>query len=674
MEFLTGYRAEILDFAELLFGWYQRFLVDAACQRGGKSLEGCIRRLPPDPALWVLHLLPNHSLAFAVADPGQQLGGRFYSEDALALRDLDRFITFTDTEEEEEQQQQQKPGAGASAAPRDPRQASPTSGAPAAGRAGERRLLWGPAGAGVGRLTGGQRLTPSLPAGHPLWRVDRLLLVTDEHGSIMGFDFLLGGPLGVAGQEPLEARAIALLCQSMTCPLGAGEPRRPKQLTVGDPALSLEPLLSRLGVKLSEGPLRGWGPRPAFTFPSTRVPACHVCKRHSFEAHVAACQHCRAVLYCSERCRTLDWNRSPEDVGHRFWCQRMAGYMSRAPELADLPFTFAAEATSETFNKEGFLSARGLTRGYWAGESMLVRAPDYGVGLRRGSRQPVAFLQSGESAPGQEGGWGVALQAAPPEPPTARTFFGSWKEYYQWRGLSLSAPPAVILTYPLTLYYIITQLAPQDFPELNILNKQSLKIHVVETGKEFGVLMVFWELSVLLPHVSLELLLVGDLVPPELDGQQFLLQRDVSVHGVSVQPGLAPRSKGGRRELQLGFSARPYHLLQAPKADLVIAFNSGLALKETWRSSLPRLQSLRVPAYFTECSEYSCAVDEAAVSMATGGSASAPQINPFRSPFRQAGIDNAMPWWVPPAVPQPGPFPWAGREQVPRASLRGRAT
>lgn len=33
---------------------------------------------------------------------------------------------------------------------------------------------------------------------------------------------------------------------------------------------------------------------------------------------------------------------------------------------------------------------------------------------------------------------------------------------------------------------------------------------------------------------------------------------------------MAPRAKGGRRELQLGFSARPYHLLQAPKPDLVI--------------------------------------------------------------------------------------------------------
>ncbi|XP_048372814.1 zinc finger MYND domain-containing protein 15 [Sphaerodactylus townsendi] len=727
MEFVTGYRAEILDFAELLFGWYRRFLWDSACCAGSerpKRQEASLRRLPLDPALWVLHVLANRSLAFTVADPGQQVGGRFYSEEALALRDLDRFITFVSAGEEEEE------------------------------------------------------ATASETA-QPLWHVDHLLLLTDEHGTILGFDFLLGGPSGTSGQESLEARAIALLCHSMACPLGAGEARRPKMLTVGDPTLHkcLEPLLLRLGGRMSRGPMRGWGPKPAFTFHTTRVRACHVCKRHSFEGQVTACggakgegarhaigpgqrfaslpgrgrlwgrrgasgpflcesppgvdshlenqllqvllscppsmppsQHCRAVLYCSERCCKLDWNRSPEDTGHQFWCQRMAGL---GDELMlgsyNLPFTFTPEVTSEHFNKEGFLSARGLTRGYWAGESMLVRAPDYGVGLLGGGGappEPAAFLRSGELEGASVGGpapapspeqtssegssrsareqgagvlqqesppfetlpparatltsisplagnpfealrpeGGTALPATPSEPPTPRTFFGSWKEYYQWRGLPLGAPLAVILSYPLTTYYIITHLAPQHFPELNILNKHSLRIHVVEAGRELGLLMVFWELSVLLPHVSLELLFVGGALPPELDGQQFLLQRDEE-EGVSVRSGLEARSKGGRRELQLGFSARPYHLLQAPKPDLVIGFNSGFALKETWLSSLPRLQSLRVPAYFTECSEYSCAVDEAAVSMATGGSASPALMNPFRSPFRQAGIDNTMPWYT----------------------------
>ncbi|XP_025032257.1 zinc finger MYND domain-containing protein 15 [Python bivittatus] len=713
MEFVTGYRAEILDFAELLFGWYQRFLLDAACRRGSerrKRQEGSIRRLPPDPALWVLHVLPNRNLAFTVADPGQQVGGRLYSEEALALQDLDRFITFVGAGEEEEEEEEEDAAA--------------------------------------------------TETGQPLWRVEHLLLVTDEYGTILGFDFQLGGSLGMAGQEPLEPRAIALLCYSMFCPLGAGEPRRPKLLTVGDPALhkSLEPLLARLGVKMSKGPMRGWGPKPAFTFPTTRVRACHVCKRHSFEGQITACQHCRAVFYCSERCRKLDWSRSPEDIGHQFWCQRMAGYMSHARELANLPFTFASEATSENFNKEGFLVARGLTRGYWAGESMLVRAPDYGVGLQNSSAEnPVPFLQSGNPFEALRPEGGTALPSAPPEPPAPRTFFGTASvgilaAPVSWPGLPQRAggskrrgigPPGQIALRPGPQEpRVATGMGPEPSAVTgSVLGGSEQTVSAAMAGRgpwgraesEGASAVLIWsspaeellavlpgndgscspgpsvlspahpahpsqrlpggreggsrvqglsvttcgspcthrhrsgepggqtshpalphfspphpsplqELSVLLPHVSLELLFVGDTLPPELDGQQFLLQRDEE-HGVSVQPGLAPRSKGGRRELQLGFSARPYHLLQAPKPDLVIGFNSGFALKETWLSVLPRLQSLRVPAYFTECSAYSCAVDEATVSMATGGSASPAQINPFRSPFRQAGIDNAMPWY-----------------------------
>lgn len=94
--------------------------------------------------------------------------------------------------------------------------------------------------------------------------------------------------------------------------------------------------------------------------------------------------------------------------------------------------------------------------------------------------------------------------------------------------------------------------ASPPVPELNIQNKQSLKIHVVEAGKEFDLVMVFWvspsrragwgawrrpevrpwsvcsafqELSVLLPHVALELQFVGDGLPPESDQQHFTLQR-----------------------------------------------------------------------------------------------------------------------------------------------------
>lgn len=188
-------------------------------------------------------------------------------------------------------------------------------------------------------------------------------------------------------------------------------------------------------------------------------------------------------------------------------------------------------------------------------------------------------------------------------------------------------------------------------------------------------LSVSKELLVLLPHVALELQFVGDSLPHESDQQHFTMQRvrarggptspalslvawwdpPLSLHlplfflgpplitrtfsgfptplpapqdgpEVSVRPNSGAsgrlssgtKEKGGRRDLQIRVSTRPYHLLQGPKPDLVIGkslglkgrdlgkvkeghcghqchplslgFNSGFGLKDTWLSSLPRLQ------------------------------------------------------------------------------------
>lgn len=65
--------------------------------------------------------------------------------------------------------------------------------------------------------------------------------MTDEHGTILGIDLLMDGAQGsagrVSGTENLAPRAYALLCHSMTCPMGSGDPRKPRQLTVGDAQL-----------------------------------------------------------------------------------------------------------------------------------------------------------------------------------------------------------------------------------------------------------------------------------------------------------------------------------------------------------------------------------------------------------------------------------------------------
>ncbi|XP_055436045.1 zinc finger MYND domain-containing protein 15 isoform X2 [Bubalus kerabau] len=645
MEFVSGYRDEFLDFAALLFGWFRKFVaergaVGTSLEGRWRQLEAQIRRLPQDPALWVLHVLPNRSVGISLGQgaepgPGPGLGAArlLGDEPPLHLRDLSPYVSFVsleegeegeEEEEEEEEENGEEEGAGTkkveteedgepapgsreppreATPPGEPEEAKQEAGGGEDGK--EDRAEDGP---------GPERRTGRRGDAAPL-HLSCLLLVTDEHGIILGIDLLMEGAQGSTGRgsgaENLAPRAYALLCHSMVCPMGSGDPRKPRQLTVGDAQLhwELENLVPRLGVKLAKTPMRTWGPRPGFTFASLRARTCHVCHRHSFEVKLTPCPQCGAVLYCGEACLRADWKRCPDDVSHRFWCPRLAAFMERAGELATLPFTYTAEVTSETFNKEAFLASRGLTRGYWTQFSMLIPGPG-APRHPRGSTPSLSLLLHGDPYQPLQGDGPALMPPVPPDSP---------------RGLFV--------------------------PELNIQNKQSLKIHVVEAGKEFDLVMVFWELLVLLPHVALELQFVGDGLPPESDQQHFTLQRDgpeVSVRpgsGVSARLSSGTKEKGGRRDLQIKVSARPYHLLQGPKPDLVIGFNSGFGLKDTWLSSLPRLQSLRVPAFFTESSEYGCVMDDQTMAVATGGGTSPPQPNPFRSPFRLRAADNCMPWY-----------------------------
>ncbi|XP_025136514.3 zinc finger MYND domain-containing protein 15 isoform X6 [Bubalus bubalis] len=575
MEFVSGYRDEFLDFAALLFGWFRKFVaergaVGTSLEGRWRQLEAQIRRLPQDPALWVLHVLPNRSVGISLGQgaepgPGPGLGAArlLGDEPPLHLRDLSPYVSFVsleegeegEEEEEEEEENGEEEGAGTkkveteedgepapgsreppreATPPGEPEEAKQEAGGGEDGK--EDRAEDGP---------GPERRTGRRGDAAPL-HLSCLLLVTDEHGIILGIDLLMEGAQGSTGRgsgaENLAPRAYALLCHSMVCPMGSGDPRKPRQLTVGDAQLhwELENLVPRLGVKLAKTPMRTWGPRPGFTFASLRARTCHVCHRHSFEVKLTPCPQCGAVLYCGEACLRADWKRCPDDVSHRFWCPRLAAFMERAGELATLPFTYTAEVTSETFNKEAFLASRGLTRGYWTQFSMLIPGPG-APRHPRGSTPSLSLLLHGDPYQPLQGDGPALMPPVPPDSP--RGLFGSWQDYYTWRGLSLDSPMAVLLTYPLTVYYVITHLVPQSFPELNIQNKQSLKIHVVEAGKEFDLVMVFW------------------------DGPEVSVRPG---SGVSARLSSGTKEKGGRRDLQIKVSARPYHLLQGPKPDLVI--------------------------------------------------------------------------------------------------------
>uniref|UniRef100_A0AAZ3RVD6 Mitochondrial splicing suppressor 51-like C-terminal domain-containing protein n=1 Tax=Oncorhynchus tshawytscha TaxID=74940 RepID=A0AAZ3RVD6_ONCTS len=320
---------------------------------------------------------------------------------------------------------------------------------------------------------------------------------------------------------------------------------------------------------------------------------------------------CCAVLYCSDQCSQADQIRCPEDASHQHWCEKLACYMSHESQLAELPFSYAAEVTAVDFDLEHFLNKNKLDSGYWVHWSLLVRGHIFGC------QNSLSLSLSLSSV--------------------------LWSQYCEWRGISLSSPVAVLLSSPLSIYYIITSMVPKDFPELNIQKKQSLKIHIIDSYREFRCLKVFWELSVLLPHMTFELVFIGEGLPPESDEEQLFLQKkNGRVH--LVNPSFTPDEKLDRRSIRVKGYRRAYHMLQGPKPDLVIGFRPAILLQESWLSTLPRLQSLRVPAYFCEVGELSCVCSQQVMSQATGGTLSPAHINPFHCPLRITGGDNMLPW------------------------------
>ncbi|XP_063043208.1 zinc finger MYND domain-containing protein 15-like isoform X2 [Engraulis encrasicolus] len=516
-----------------------------------------------------------------------------------------------------------------------------------------------------------------------------VLMVTDASGLPLGFDVLpvgWAGALGggeAAGGDGRGAmgtthRMVKLIRRCMEAPMSGGMPRRPQTLQVNE--RKLHRLLCRseraykaLSLELSAVALSGWGPvaglgvapgelrqpeageqqhqPPTTTAPFTmRWPAaryCHVCKKHSFPSQLKPCVHCKAVLYCSDQCSQSDWTKTPEDCSHQHWCPKLAIAMSHTAQLAELPFTFATEVTAEDFDMEYFLKKNNLETGYWPLWSLLVRSPRYelNTGMEQ-SKEPIAVWLAGHLEPfgplKKESD--ILMRTAPHNAPNLKSPLVSWQKYFSWRGLSLASPVAVLLSSPLSIYYIITSLVPQDFPELNILKKQSLKIHIIESYREFNSLLMFWELAVLLPQMSFELCFIGERLPPESDEQQYVLQKKDG-HVTLVSLSLSAEERIEKKSIRVKVYRRAYHMLQGPKPDLVIGFRPAIPLHDLWLSTLPRLQSLKVPAYFCELSEPSCEGSLQIMSSATGGALSSAHLNPFHCPLRISGGDSLLPWY-----------------------------
>ncbi|KAL8534007.1 hypothetical protein ACS0TY_010137 [Phlomoides rotata] len=328
---------------------------------------------------------------------------------------------------------------------------------------------------------------------------------------------------------------------------------------------------------------------------------------------VRRCERCRAVAYCS-----LSHQISHRSV-HKRECARLEQQMKRADILNEFPFTFNQESPQIQETRCSFLSNQGIHRlGMWMCECNCEPSAESSDDLRL-----ITY-------------WNLPSELCPckgsssPLPNRLTT----WKDYYEWRCIPLYSPIALLLHWPLTLYWAI-QLATLEslLPETS----NELRIHYLGPEKELLQLAVFGELQALFPGVKMHIDLVGPAISHLRDGEKIELYTYAQCNEMDC--GCKSTVEDHSCAITLQLHAGYYHdcyreLLKDSFPHIIIGPNAGLAAYTSWLPTLEIIKELKVAAIFSDYCEEASHLAASCISSITGSTPKIQiQINPFRHPL-----------------------------------------
>nr|XP_011463402.1 PREDICTED: zinc finger MYND domain-containing protein 15 isoform X2 [Fragaria vesca subsp. vesca] len=332
------------------------------------------------------------------------------------------------------------------------------------------------------------------------------------------------------------------------------------------------------------------------------------------------CARCEAVAYCSVSHQILHWRDHKEE------CERLEEQMEQIDILNEFPFTFSEEATVQE-TRCSFLTKRGVHQtGMWLYECCCG--------------EPVMSFDCSRL----DNTWDLGSTLCPCNEPafTLSKHLISWKEYYDWRSIPLHSPVALLLHWPLTIYYAtqLTQVADSGSLTSGINGK--LHIHYLGPEKELLQLYVFSELHALFPHMDVHIDLIGPSIPQHRDGERIKLSNYAHCLGTdcvcksSVESGVHTNDTSAvTLQLWRGLYHERYtDIVKDSYPHIVIAPNAGIAAYSSWLPTIELIKDMNIPAVFSDYCEEACHLGARCISSVTGFPPNIPiQLNPFRQPI-----------------------------------------
>ncbi|KAK4701509.1 hypothetical protein P7C70_g4718, partial [Phenoliferia sp. Uapishka_3] len=202
-------------------------------------------------------------------------------------------------------------------------------------------------------------------------------------------------------------------------------------------------------------------------------------------------------------------------------------------------------------------------------------------------------------------------EVEPPKVPG--TSIVDWKSWYEWRRISLKSPVALLMDYPMSVYWLLVhvlKVVPLETLASFPTERRKLSIHYLGAERELIFLPIFSELALLIPNTDIEITFFGAAVRALVLRAKSTNPRAPAALPVPYSYR-APNSLGGSTFTAKLFSQADdwpnpptdAHDMSVP--DVAVALNAGIASYPTWKPPLLNFAALGIPFGITEYAEQS---------------------------------------------------------------------
>ncbi|KAF8216528.1 hypothetical protein K438DRAFT_1703491 [Mycena galopus ATCC 62051] len=336
---------------------------------------------------------------------------------------------------------------------------------------------------------------------------------------------------------------------------------------------------------------------PCFTlkpYPGWGRPQCNHCK--AVLENPKVCSACKMIYYCSPQCIKKGWK------DHKIHCAVLKQDAVHNPKFHQItkqfPWTDIAYNVAGRFSEEFVLARFGVLGGdrrkvgYWARHPRgvlsddVLDAPWCQLAEEEGWRLPKEFIPT------------LALQNLETGPSSPPTFETNWTSYYEWRGLPIASPAAMMLHWPLSVYACLKELGlvPKDTVE----RRRTLTVFYVGAREEVTFIPVFGELALLFPNTDLDLVLFGETTGKAV---QRAKARGIKSKRPCVFEYTAPTACGSGT-VRIFIDSEPTYycpsIRRSEHPDAIVALNAGLGTYISWQHVILRSFEFDIPFVATD--------------------------------------------------------------------------